>query len=86
MFTPFGLLVIRPLLFFPTRATQPSEGFTSSSMTLWPAVDDRRFGSKFYFSRSEAIYYVLLSFVEHLKPKKVKNFTHNLSAARKPPG
>ena len=32
--------------------------------------------------RGEAIYYVLLSFVDHLKPKKVNIFTHNLSAAR----
>ena len=51
-------------------------------MALWPAVDDRRFGSKFYFSRSEVtcICYVLLPFVEHLKPKKVNFFNHNLSA------
>ena len=51
-------------------------------MDLWPAVVDRRFGSKFYFSRGEAVYRVLLSFVEQLEPKKVKIFTHNLSAAR----
>ena len=51
-------------------------------MALWPAVANRRFGSKFYFSRGEAIYHVLLSFVEHLKPKNVKDFIHDLSAAR----
>ena len=33
-------------------------------------------------ARTEAIYYVLLPFVEHLKPKKVKIFNHNLSASR----
>ena len=60
----------------------PTESFPPSSTALWPAVVDLRFGSKFYFSRSEAIYHVLLSFVEHVKPKKVKIFTHNLSAAR----
>ena len=58
------------------------EGFPPSSTALWPAVVDRRFGSKFYVLRGEAICYVLLSFVEHLKPEKVKTFTHNLSAAR----
>ena len=85
----FSVYSIRPprdsstvFFFFPMRATQPSEGFPPSSMDLWPAVVDRRFGSKFYFSRGEALYRVLLSLVEHLKPKKVKTFTHNLSAAR----
>ena len=34
------------------------------------------------FSELKAIYYVLLSFVEHLKHKRVKNFTDNQSAAR----
>ena len=74
VFTPFGLAVIRPLLFFLTRATQPSEGFCLPRWLCGQRSDDRRFGSKFYFSRGEPIYYVLLSFVEHLKPKKVKKF------------
>ena len=34
------------------------------------------------FCELKAIYYVSLSFVEHLKHKRVTNFTDNQSAAR----
>ena len=43
-------------------------------------IDD--LGQSSTFRELRAIYYVLLSFVEHLKHKRVKIFTDNQSAAR----
>ena len=43
-------------------------------------IDD--LGQSYTFRQLKAIYYVLLSFVEHLKHKRVKIFTDNQSAAR----
>ena len=43
-------------------------------------IDD--LGQTSTFHELKAIYYVLLSFVEHLKHKRVKIFTDNQSAAR----
>lgn len=43
-------------------------------------IDD--LGQSSTFRELKAIYYVLLSFVEHLKHKRVKSFTDNQSAAR----
>ena len=39
-------------------------------------------GQSSTFRELKAIYYVLLSFIEHLKHKRVKIFTDNQSAAR----
>ena len=43
-------------------------------------IDD--LGQSFTFRELKAIYHVLLSFVEHLKHKRVKIFTDNQSAAK----
>ena len=53
------------------------DGTVASSMFT---IDD--LGQSSTFRELKAIYYVLLSFVEHLKHKRVKIFTDNQSAAR----
>ena len=74
----FGLPLIHPLLYFPlSEVFPPPDGTVASGMFT---IDD--LGQSSTFRELKAIYYALLSFVEHLKHKRVKCFTDNRSAAR----
>lgn len=86
MVTPFSHPLFHPLLYFLTQPTSDA-AFGGFSTSLSGTVASGMFtidvlGQGSAFSELKAIYYVLLSFVEHLKHKRVKNFTDNQSAAR----
>ena len=76
MVTPFAPPPDSSNVVFSDASDAAFGGFSASLFTIGD------FGQSCTFRELKAIYYILISFIEHLKHKRVKIFTDNQSAAR----